>query len=108
MSVDILEREIESKFTEQMESLGCLVCKFVSPGKAGMPDRLVIIPGGKVWFAEMKRPGEKLRPLQVFWKKQMESLGAKYYVVDSYKAIANVAADIKAEMEVVPDEVHTS
>lgn len=106
--MDILEREIESKFTEQMERLGCLVCKFVSPGKAGMPDRLVITPGGKVWFAEMKRPGEKLRPLQEYWRREIENLGASYYVVDSYKAVATVAADIKAEMEVVPDEVHTS
>lgn len=96
--MDILEREIEKKFGEEMQKLGCLVCKFTSPGKAGVPDRLVILPGGKVWFAEMKRPGEKLRPLQVFWKKQMESLGAKYYVVDSYEAIANVAADVKKEL----------
>jgi hypothetical protein len=96
--VDILEREIEKKFGEEMQKLGCLVCKFTSPGKAGVPDRLVILPGGSVWFAEMKRPGGKLRPRQVFWKKQMESLGAKYYVVDSYEAIANVVNDARLEI----------
>jgi hypothetical protein len=48
----------------------------------------------------MKRPGEKLRPLQVFWKKQMESLSAKYYVVDSIAAIANVVADVKKELSI--------
>ncbi len=95
---DILEKDIEKKLKARLEKSGCLVLKFVSPGNAGVPDRLIILPGGAVWFAEMKRPGEKLRPLQVFWKKQMESLGAKYYVVDSLDAIANVAADVKKEL----------
>ena len=96
--MDILEREIEKKFGEEMRRLGCLVCKFTSPGKAGVPDRLVILPGGLVWFAEIKRPGGKLRPLQVFWKKQIERLGAKYYVVDSLDAIANVVNDARLEL----------
>lgn len=101
--MDILEREIEKKFGEEMRLLGCLVCKFTSPGKAGVPDRLVILPGGKVWFAEMKRPGEKLRPLQVFWKRQIEGMGARFFVVDSYDAIANVANEARLELEAQDD-----
>ena len=103
--MDILEREIEEKFKVSMEGLGCLVFKFVSPGRAGVPDRLVAVPGGKCIFVELKRPGGKLRPLQRYWKKAIESIGGTYYVVDSYKAIANLCQEIR---EVMPDEFHTA
>ena len=64
-----------------------MVLKFVSPGKAGVPDRLILAPGGKACFVEMKRPGGKLRPLQKFVIGQIEDLGFKVYVVDSEQDI---------------------
>lgn len=91
--MDILEREIEEKLKARLESLGCLVFKFMSPGKAGVPDRLVLLPGGRCFFVELKRPGQKLRPLQRFWKEKLEAMGASYYVVDSYEAIDTVVKD---------------
>ena len=63
MSCD-LEKDVESYFKEELNRRGCLVMKFVSPGLAGVPDRIVLFPAGRVEFVELKRDGEKPRPLQ--------------------------------------------
>ncbi len=54
-----LEKTIEHKVVEYIESLGGKCWKFVSPSETGVPDRIVLLPGGVVGFLEMKRPGEK-------------------------------------------------
>lgn len=54
---------------------------------AGVPDRLVLLPKGRLYFVELKAPGKTLRPLQLKRKKQLESLGFEVYVIDSYKKI---------------------
>lgn len=105
--MDILERDVEKKFREGMESLGCMVFKFVSPGKAGVPDRLVVMPGGRCLFVELKRPGGKLRPLQTFWKTRLEAQGADYFVVDSFEGVEQVMRAVVEESVVRPYEVHT-
>lgn len=105
--MDILERDIEKKFKESMESLNCLVFKFTSPGRAGVPDRLVVMPGGRCFFVELKRPGGKLRPLQTFWKNRLEAQGADYFVIDSFDGIEAVMRAVVEESVVRPFEVHT-
>jgi hypothetical protein len=81
------EKQIENKLKNEIEVLGGLALKFTSPGMAGVPDRLVLFPRGRIYFVELKAPGKKLRPLQIKRKKQLESLGFKVYVIDSYKGI---------------------
>lgn len=85
--MDKLEKEIEAKFKACMERLGCIVLKFTSPGNAGVPDRLVILPGGRVLFAEIKKEGEKLRPLQEKWAERFDRMGVDFMVIDSEDAI---------------------
>ncbi len=82
-----MERKIEAKLKGEVENLGGLALKFTSPGMAGVPDRLVLLPKARIVFVELKAPGKKLRPLQQKRKKQLESLGFKVYVIDSYKKI---------------------
>ena len=60
----MLEKELESYFIDGLKEIGCLVFKFVSPGNAGVPDRIVISKTGSVYFVELKRPGGKVRRLQ--------------------------------------------
>lgn len=95
------EQEIETRLKEEVERAGGLALKFISPGTAGVPDRIVLLPGKDIYFVELKAPGEQLRPLQLKRKKQLEDLGFKVYVIDSFQA---VSAFIR---EVMPDEVHT-
>jgi hypothetical protein len=79
----MLEKTVERKLKRAVEARGGLCLKFVSPNFAGVPDRLCLLPGGEVWFAECKAPGEKLCPLQERRKKQFEALGFEVRVIDS-------------------------
>ena len=76
------ERDIEKELIRKVKDHGGMALKFVSPGLSGVPDRLLLFPGGRVVFAEVKAPGKKLRPLQMKRKKQIESLGFKVYSID--------------------------
>ena len=76
--------------------MGGIAPKFTSPGMDGMPDRLILLPGGHMAYAEVKAPGKPLRPLQVRRKRQLESLGFRVYVIDSPEQIGGVLDAIQA------------
>ena len=84
------ETEIEKKLVRKVKAKGGIAPKFVSPGYAGMPDRLVLLPGGVFAFAELKAPGMKPRPLQVSRHRMLRSLGFKVYVIDGTEQIEEV------------------
>lgn len=88
------ERFIERKFVEAVKKKGGFAPKFVSLGLDGMPDRIVLFPIGKVAFVELKAPGEKMRPLQVRRKRQLEKLGFSVYCIDSVEQINDVLTRI--------------
>lgn len=88
------ERDIEKKLVKAVKSMGGLAPKFVSPGLDGVPDRLVLLPGGKFAFIELKAPGEKMRPLQVRRKKQLEALGFSVYCIDGPEQIGGILDEI--------------
>ena len=69
--------------------------KFVSPGVNGVPDRIILMPGGCVAFAELKAPGTKMRPIQEGRKKQLESLGFKVYLIDSPEQLGEIIDEIE-------------
>ena len=81
------ESELESKFNQAVKGIGGLSLKFVSPGFNGVPDRIILLKGGRVRFAELKRPGEKMRQLQLYRKKQFKTLGVEVTLIDSIDAI---------------------
>ena len=84
------ETEIEKKLVLKVKAKGGIAPKFVSPSYAGMPDRLVLLPGGVFAFAELKAPGMKPRPLQVARHRMLRSLGFKVYVIDGTQQIEEV------------------
>ena len=84
------ETEIEKKLVRKVKAKGGIAPKFVSPSYAGMPDRLVLLPGGVFAFAELKAPGMKPRPLQVARHRMLRSLGFKVYVIDGTQQIEEV------------------
>ena len=88
------EKTIEKKLTEAVRKMGGIAPKFVSPGLDGVPDRIVLLPMGRMAFVELKAPGKKMRPLQIRRKEQMESLGFKVYCVDSEDGIGGVLDEI--------------
>lgn len=88
------EKTIETKLVQAVRAKGGLAPKFTSPGFDGVPDRLVLLPGGKVAFIELKAPGKTLRPLQVRRKRQLEALGFSAYCIDRPEQIETVLQEI--------------
>ncbi|MBQ7542768.1 MAG: VRR-NUC domain-containing protein [Clostridia bacterium] len=76
------ERDVEQSLVRAVKKLGGMCPKFVSPGLDGVPDRIILMPGAHIAFAELKAPGRKMRPLQVKRKSQLESLGFRVYCID--------------------------
>ena len=91
------EKTIETKLVQAVRAKGGLAPKFTSPGFDGVPDRLILLPGGKVAFIELKAPGKTLRPLQVRRKRQLEALGFSVYCIDRPEQIETVLQEIGGE-----------
>ncbi len=90
------EKYIEKKFVEAVTNLGGLAPKFVSPGLNGVPDRIVLLPNGRMAFVELKAPGKMMRPIQLRKKRQLESLGYKVYCIDALSEIGGVIDAIQS------------
>lgn len=90
------EKEIEQKLRQSVKAMGGICPKFVSPGYAGMPDRLVLLPDGVCAFVELKAKGKKPRPVQLARHRLLKSLGFKVYVIDDVEQIGGVLDEIRA------------
>ena len=102
----MLEKEIERHLREGVKSLGGLCLKFVTPGFTGVPDRIVLLPGGKLCFVELKRPGEKERQRQAFVQKRLRRMGFPVFSsVDSWVKVDDVLCWCMAQLAEVEDEV---
>ena len=88
------ERTLERKLTQSVANMGGLALKFVSPGMAGVPDRLLLFPEGKIAFVEMKAPGKHPTKLQRLRHEQLRNLGFRVYVVDSIDQIGELLHEI--------------
>ena len=90
------ESAIERRLVTEAVKRGGLALKFVSPGLDGVPDRLLLFPGGKLAFVEVKAPGEKPRPLQRRRIDQLTALGFRVYVLDSKEQIGEIMDEVQA------------
>lgn len=89
------EKVIEQKLTKAVRQNGGVCWKFTSLGTAGVPDRIILIPKGRIAFVEVKAPGEKPRPLQLSRHKLLRRLGFKVYVLDNIDDIEKIISEVK-------------
>ena len=95
----MLERDIERRLTTKLKQAGCRCLKFESPGYTGVPDRMILIPGGEVIFVELKAPGKKERPRQDYVQEQMRKRGFMVInTVDSIEKVERVVSICRAAM----------
>ena len=91
------EKEVEAALVKAAKKRNGEALKFVSPGLSGVPDRLVLLPDGKIGFIELKAPGKKMRLLQEKRKSQLERLGFLVFCLDN-----------KEEVEVMLDAIQAA
>lgn len=75
------ERDIENGLRRRVKRMGGKFMKFTSPGNDGVPDRIAVLPGGRVWFIELKREGEKPTAVQKWQMKQLRALGCNVALI---------------------------
>ena len=81
------EKEIEKYLVRKVKLSGGMSYKFVSPGNAGVPDRIVLLPNGAMFFIELKSPKGKVRPIQRNQIDRILAMGQMVYVADSVEKI---------------------
>lgn len=90
----MLESTLEQAARKHIRSLGGQCYKWVCPGENGVPDRICILPGGKIIFIELKRPGRKdgmsARQKKIF--RILKALGCKAWRIDNLE-------DLKARLQ---------
>jgi len=88
------EKEIEQQLIRAVRCLGGWCLKWTSPSLTGIPDRMVLLPGGKLAFVEVKAPGHKPRKLQQKRINQLQSLDFKCFVLDSREDISRILEEV--------------
>lgn len=100
----MLETYYENKLRTSVQKLGngarCL--KFESPGFSGVPDRIIFLPGAKVIFVEMKRPGKTERKRQLYVQGLLRTLG--FEVFSAVNSDEKIEAVLARCMEVLRSE----
>ena len=92
----MLEKDIEKRLIKPVRALGGLCLKLECPGYTGMPDRLILLPGGRVLFVETKQPGKKERARQVLVQDSLRGLDFTVYsTVDSVEKVAGIVEDCR-------------
>lgn len=90
------EVTIEKKLITAVKNMGGICPKWVSPGFDGMPDRIVLLPKGRIGFVEVKAPGEKPRPLQIARHRLLQRLGFRVFVLDDPQQIGGILDAIQS------------
>ena len=89
-----MEKDIEAKLVREIKKIGGRAYKFISPGTRGVPDRIVILPGGKIIFVELKTEVGRLTALQRAQRRILQRLGCDVRSVHG-------AEDVEAFLEEV-------
>lgn len=89
------EKQIEHSLVMAVKAAGGMCPKLVSPGTDGMPDRMILLPKGRIGFVEVKAPGKKPRPLQERRHKQLRHLGFQVLILDGPEKIAEILKEVE-------------
>lgn len=82
-----LEKDVEATLGRVVKKHGGYAFKWVSPGAAGVPDRIVLLPDGRIYFVELKRPSGRPSELQKAWAKKIRAKGFTVFFLFSKKQV---------------------
>ena len=80
------ETKVEARFTRRVKGLGGWAIKIL-PSVSGLPDRMAIMPGGRVIFVELKAPKKTAAPHQTVVHAKLASLGCPVAILDTLEAV---------------------
>ena len=89
------EKYIEQQLVRAVKVAGGICPKLMSPGTDGMPDRMILMPGCRLGFVEVKAPGKKPRPLQVKRHVQLRRLGFPVFILDDPRQIPGIIEEVE-------------
>lgn len=89
------EKIIEQYLRNEVKVAGGRAYKFVSPGNTGVPDRIVLLPEGKIVFVELKAPGKKPSAMQLMQQNRIKSLGFRVLVIDGKEKVDELIGSIR-------------
>lgn len=81
------EKQIDTYLVTSVKALGGWAVKFEPIHVAGFPDRICLLPGGRIFFVEVKAPGKSPRALQLVIMDKLKALGFDVYVIDSLESL---------------------
>ena len=89
------EKAIEQRLVKEVRKKGGKCPKFVSPGLSGMPDRIVLMQGGRMAFVEVKAPGKKPRPQQKVRHAELRRLGFPVFLLDCPEQVPEILRELE-------------
>lgn len=99
------ERDVENYFVTKLKQKDFECIKFIPDGRIGMPDRLVLLPGGRVLWVELKTEGGKLSVIQGYRHKELELIGHVVKVVwtkEQADELVEWIEEYSAEQKLIP------
>ena len=91
------ERDIERRLRREIERQGGVFLKFISPGNDGVPDRVALLPDGRIIFVELKKKTGRLSPIQKFQIAKFRRLGQSVRVVYGLEGVEELLAELGGE-----------
>lgn len=89
-----MEKTVEEYLRRRVQAEGGLALKLTCPGFTGVPDRLILMPGGRAYFAETKDAGRKPTARQARVHGQLRDLGFEVFVPDSKTAVDGMMREV--------------
>ena len=101
-----MEKDVEAYVRREVKKMGGKLLKWVCPGNDGVPDRIVLLPGGRIWFVELKTETGRPTALQEHWQRVLSGLGFNVYILYGRQEVEVFLEYVREE--VMCDEVHTA
>ena len=97
MTASLTEKQLEKRFCNAVKSAGGMALKFSAQFKAGVPDRIVLMPKGKIYFVELKRENGVVSEIQQHTFAEFAKFGFPVRIINSVKMIENFIAEVTAD-----------